>query len=78
MNREKRMVTMFSSADGALTARKQDRNSPCACGSGKKAKSCCGCETKYFKSNKKKEAIKYPEDERVDLTKMVDDIKNKS
>ena len=49
MSREKRMVQMYSSDSGALTAKKQDRNTPCKCGSGKKAKNCCGCETEYFK-----------------------------
>ena len=52
MNHEKRKVTLYSSQDGALIAKKQDRNARCTCGSGKKAKSCCGCETKYFKPKK--------------------------
>jgi len=52
MNREKRMVTMYSASNGSLTSRKQDRNAPCKCKSGKKAKNCCGCETEYFKPKK--------------------------
>jgi len=31
---------------------KQERNSPCKCGSGKKAKSCCGTDFEYFTKNK--------------------------
>ena len=64
MNHEKRKVTLYSSQDGALIAKKQDRNARCTCGSGKKAKSCCGCETKYFKPKPKKELT---DDERKEL-----------
>jgi len=32
-----------------LRAKSIGRNAPCKCGSGKKSKSCCGSETKYFK-----------------------------
>lgn len=31
-------------------ARKVGRNDPCPCGSGKKAKNCCGTETQYHYS----------------------------
>lgn len=34
--------------DDLLVSRKIDRNAPCPCGSGKKAKHCCGTETKYY------------------------------
>ena len=31
-----------------LGAKKIGRNEPCPCGSGKKAKNCCGTETQYY------------------------------
>ncbi|WP_367179854.1 SEC-C metal-binding domain-containing protein [uncultured Rikenella sp.] len=31
-----------------LVSKKVGRNAPCRCGSGKKAKHCCGAETKYY------------------------------
>ena len=34
-------------------ARKIRPNDPCPCGSGKKAKHCCGTETKYYSPKKK-------------------------
>lgn len=41
-------------------AEKQDRNAPCRCGSGKKAKGCCGDRTEYFKQVKPEEKDKNP------------------
>ena len=38
-----------------LLAEKVGRNEPCPCGSGKKAKNCCGTETKYYNSGKREE-----------------------
>lgn len=34
--------------DDLLVSRKISRNAPCPCRSGKKAKYCCGNETKYY------------------------------
>jgi uncharacterized protein YchJ len=50
-NHEKRMVTVISAKAGysdTLNAEKTSRNAKCKCGSGKKAKKCCGVETKYY------------------------------
>jgi hypothetical protein len=38
-----------------MIAEKVGRNEPCPCGSGKKAKNCCGTETKYYNSGKREE-----------------------
>jgi CDGSH-type Zn-finger protein len=56
-----------------IVARKQERNALCKCGSGKKAKNCCGTDVKYFLSSKLK-AIRRNEDiKRMDA----EDKKNK-
>lgn len=49
-NPKKRKFTLIQprKKGGKLIARKIERNAPCPCGSGKKAKHCCGCETKYY------------------------------
>lgn len=51
--KEKRKVLMQPApgCDGIL-AMKVGRNDPCPCGSGKKAKHCCGCDTKYYSRTK--------------------------
>lgn len=36
-----------------LRADKVGRNDPCSCGSGKKAKRCCGTDTKYYNRTRK-------------------------
>lgn len=41
-----------------LAAKKINPNAPCECGSGKKAKKCCGYITKYFYSKLNEEQIK--------------------
>lgn len=47
--KEKRKVMVVSPKSGYnLKAEKVGRNQLCPCGSGKKAKNCCGCETKYY------------------------------
>jgi len=46
---------LFLRGDGPpFSSEKQQRNKPCACGSGKKQKKCCGTETKYFLNKKTK------------------------
>lgn len=52
--KERRMVEKISPKAGFLgiVADKTGRNDLCPCGSGKKAKKCCGCETKYYNRNK--------------------------
>ena len=64
--REKRNVQLISPKKGCtgLVSRKINRNSLCSCGSGKKAKKCCGVETDYASrhfrnSEEKKHKSKY-------------------
>lgn len=47
-NHEKRMVTLIKGNGKEFRSQKIGRNSLCKCGSGKKAKNCCGVETKYY------------------------------
>ena len=47
---KKHKVTVYSSGRTPIVAEKIRRNDPCPCGSGKKAKHCCGTQTKYYKS----------------------------
>ena len=48
--KEKRMVSVLIPKDGftGLIAQKTGRKTVCPCGSGKKAKKCCGADTKYY------------------------------
>jgi len=48
-----RKLTIWKGDGMPLKSRKVLPNDPCPCGSGKKAKRCCGTETKYFLTNKK-------------------------
>lgn len=43
-------VTVYSSCSTPIVAKKIRPNDPCPCGSGKKAKHCCGTGTEYYKS----------------------------
>lgn len=43
-----RRVRLYENNSKPFMAQKIDRNAPCPCGSGKKAKKSCGTETKYF------------------------------
>ena len=47
-NHEKRMVTIIKGTGKPFISDKQERNAKCMCASGKKAKNCCGTETKYY------------------------------
>ena len=47
-NREKRKASLISGNGKTMIADKQNRNAKCRCGSGLKAKNCCGVETKYY------------------------------
>lgn len=42
------MKRIYSKSKAPIEASKTQRNELCTCGSGKKAKYCCGAETKYF------------------------------
>ena len=45
-------VKVYCGGSTPLVSVKVRPNDPCPCGSGKKAKHCCGTETKYYKSKK--------------------------
>ena len=62
MNHEKRMVAFLKGDGHPILSRKVNRNELCACGSGKKAKKCCGCETKFYHTKPKQEEVKYPDE----------------
>ena len=48
MSKKKQMVSFLANDGKPFIAQKTGRNYLCRCGSGKKAKKCCGTETKYF------------------------------
>jgi CDGSH-type Zn-finger protein len=56
---EKRKVKLISPQEGhvGLVAQKVGRNDFCRCGSGLKAKRCCGNTTAYFNREKSSAAI---------------------
>lgn len=45
---KERKVSFMSSNGAPIRSEKVGRNDPCPCGSGKKAKNCCGAETRYY------------------------------
>lgn len=48
MSKDEKMVTFICNDGSPLKHYKLQRNIPCLCGSGKKAKKCCGTETNYI------------------------------
>jgi len=59
MNRKKpEHIHMFEGNGSPLVCVRQERNAPCSCGSGKKAKKCCGVAPRYFKT--KPDPVKEP------------------
>ncbi len=48
MKKEKRKVTFIPNEGSPLKVMRQKRNELCHCGSGKKAKKCCGANPDYF------------------------------
>jgi CDGSH-type Zn-finger protein len=60
MNREKRKVKFVKGNGSPIITTRQNRNALCKCGSGKKAKHCCGTDTRYFSTKPDK-----PEEEKV-------------
>lgn len=46
------IVTVYEGNGSPIIAHKIKANDPCSCGSGKKAKRCCGTKTKYYHSKK--------------------------
>lgn len=61
-NVQKHSVTVIRPKSGydLVVSKKTGRNALCPCGSGKKAKHCCGTETQYYsaKAAKQKEDTK--------------------
>lgn len=53
MTSERRKVKMLVGDGSPIATIKIDRNSKCRCGSGKKAKHCCGTETRFFSTKPK-------------------------
>ena len=43
-----KQVKIYTNTGKFIVAKKINRNDICKCGSGKKAKKCCGYETKYY------------------------------
>lgn len=62
MNNELRnhKVTLYKGDGFPMVALKTGRNEPCRCGSGKKAKHCCGAGSKYYTTRPKKADIPKP------------------
>jgi len=58
---KKKKMTLIKGNGNPLRSQKINRNDPCPCGSNKKAKNCCGTETKYFYSKLNKQQIKEQE-----------------
>jgi len=59
---------LFCAGDGTpFRTVKINRNTPCKCGSGKKAKNCCGTETKIYHS--------HPAHINIDLNKVIKEAK---
>lgn len=48
MNHERRKCKMIVGDGFPIVAIAPERNSKCACGSGKKTKNCCGTDTRFF------------------------------
>ena len=48
MRKSGHLVTIIQGDGAPMVALDIRRNDPCPCGSGKKAKHCCGTETKYY------------------------------
>lgn len=46
--KSKRLVTFYRGDGSPIHAKKVRPNGACPCGSGKKAKHCCGTDTKYY------------------------------
>jgi len=51
-------VTIYKGNGSPIMAIKKQRNALCSCGSGRKAKNCCGAETKYFHSKSVAEQVR--------------------
>lgn len=47
-NPYRHMLKFYPNEGRPIFAQKVNRNAPCPCGKGKKAKQCCGNETRYF------------------------------
>jgi uncharacterized protein YecA (UPF0149 family) len=54
---ENRKILIIPGNGSPIKSLKINRNAPCKCGSGKKAKNCCGAETRFFHSKSKAEQL---------------------
>ena len=55
MRKSGHLVTIIKGDGAPMVAQKVYRNDPCPCGSGKKAKHCCGTDTKYYSTKPRKD-----------------------
>ena len=53
---KKHKVAFYQSGSKPFIARKIRPNDPCPCGSGKKAKHCCGTNTRYYTPKDQKDS----------------------
>lgn len=53
---KKHKVAFYPSGSKPFVARKIRPNDPCPCGSGKKAKHCCGTKTRYYTPKDQKDS----------------------
>lgn len=65
MNRAKRKIKIIVGDGAPIVTRHQNRNAKCGCGSGKKAKYCCGTQTQYFSTKPKEPETRNPKPETV-------------
>lgn len=61
MTKEKRKVTIHIGNGSPMVSQQPGRNTKCKCGSGKKAKHCCGNETKFYNSKANEDWLLKPE-----------------
>lgn len=69
MSKEKHLVTFIDNGGSPLLSLKPERNAPCPCGSGKKAKKCCGVEPSYRLTGKALENRKSEIEENLNKNK---------
>lgn len=69
MTKQNRKVKFYPGNGSPFRTIKVNRNDPCRCGSGKKAKSCCGTETRMYHSK----PTPKPESVDIDLKKEMDE-----
>lgn len=63
MNRERRKVKFLKGDGFPIVTVTPERNSKCRCGSGKKAKHCCGTATRFFSTKPQRPETHNPQPE---------------